>query len=150
MRIVPGSALGEALVAWMRQENVSVAHVVRVSGVAQNTIRQIILGTTQHPKTETLHALARAIATHPWTGDLEGSVSERCYRDFAVLAGYAPLETGVGASLLLLALTRHLSSRARAVAWLALIDEYAGLAAEEVRELGRGRAIARRARSPES
>lgn len=149
-RTRPEGPLGEALDAWIWDRRVSIAHIMRVSGIARNTIMLIIKGVTRHPELSTLDGIAKAIATDPRTHDLDSAVYARCYQDMIVLAGHAPPGAAPQDSLLLFSLISATGSRAQAEAWVALIAEYAGLDPDGVRALGSGRPVRRRARAPDA
>ena len=128
--------LAAALRAWIDERPVTVAHVVRVSGIARNTTEKILNGFTRDPQRATLRALARGIAAHPRTLEVDEQRRARCERDLLVAAGYAPYDPSDAGSLLRFALWVRLGSWARVDAWLAAIDRWDGLGPDDVRALG--------------
>lgn len=146
MKTEPEGPLGEAVDAWIADQRVSIAHIMRVSGLARNTIMKIIEGTRRHPDVDTLRRLALGIATGPRYRDLNTAVFERCRGDLSALAGYSVAGRADDDTLLRFALLRVTGTTGQAAAWAALILEYAGLDPGEVRALGSGQAVRRRAR----
>lgn len=138
------SALSGALRAHMREQRAKPAYLARVGGLAPNTIVLILRGTTGRPKPETLRRLALALATDPYTGEVDRPYLERALGDLQTAAGYIAVGADVRRAVLRLGLRLAVAGSERVAAWEWLIERYASLPGSSVRTLSprRGRAPA--------
>lgn len=132
----PERFLGQALAALLREQRISISHVMRWSGLSRNTIAYILTGKTRRPSAATLRKLAVAVAIDPATGELDRESMADAERTLAqaVVGDDDPTARGIE-SLTELGLYYQLRSRAKAAAWAETIARLAALSPGAVRAL---------------
>lgn len=90
MLVAERTLLSEVLEDWLERQRVSVAHVVKHSGVSRNTIWLIQQGTTTAPEIQTLRKISRALATAPKDGTFNQAEYSEALRDLSAAAGVDP------------------------------------------------------------
>lgn len=128
----PAGPLGQGVDSWMRSRNVRPHQIEAMGGPKRGTLYLIRRGVTRRPTYATLRTFARAVATHPYTRDLDEAVMTACLDELSVAAGYARVADEDAASLLERALFLALRDRTRTQLWLALFRAHAQLGEAEL------------------
>lgn len=135
MRRTTGRPLAELVSGLLDHERLSIAQVMRFSGVARNTINWIRNGRITHPERHTIQSLARAFATDPATRVVDEEKMMKHEGMLNAAAGYADPTADQTDSLLELALYYQLQHLPKAREWTRTIEALAGLSIEEIRQL---------------
>lgn len=125
-------ALAEVYDAWRLTCDVTVADVVRASGLVRHTVENVRDGGRRRPTQETLRQVAVGIVQgSPYAGRYDISTVNDCYRELSLAAGYGDPSASDARSWLAMALWYHFRHPARSDAWNALIDQCGDLSPEQ-------------------
>lgn len=83
--------LGDTLERLIQDQRVSIAHIVKYSGISRNTIWLIQQGVTTDPEPETLRKIARGLATDPHSTKFDRPVYVNSLRALCEAAGLPDL-----------------------------------------------------------
>lgn len=122
----PRRSLAEAYALWVDLYAVTIADIMRSSGLARHTIENIRDGGRQRrPSQATLERLAAGIVTASSRSTrYDAAVMADCYRDLSEAAGYGVPVEGASGSLLDAGMAHELRSPPRAAGWAAIIRRF--------------------------
>lgn len=132
----PRRRLAAVAAAWKDRQRVTLAHIARYGGLAVNTVRYVLDGTTRHPSERTLAGLARGLATDaspPHARDPQDEAD--CLRDLRAAGGYVTLDEIDAGTLLELGLFVLLRNRRKVAAWMATLRRLEAATPDEVAAL---------------
>jgi hypothetical protein len=119
-------SLAEAYALWASLCGVTIADVMRASGLARHTVENIRDGGRQHrPSQPTLQRVAAGIVkASSRSSRYDAAVMADCYRDLSEAAGYGVPVKGASGSLLDAGMAQELRSPPRAAGWTALVRRF--------------------------